>query len=94
MERVGLRAHLDAGLPPARAALADALRRLADPADQDDRPGLAMRVMVVFIERFAWHGRRDWDAAVALDPLDGDAALDALAEFLYKNRHSGRAGRP
>jgi hypothetical protein len=45
--------------------------------------------MIPFVERFAWHGRRDWNAAVVLDPLEDDAALDALAEFLFKHRHIG-----
>jgi hypothetical protein len=91
-ERLGLEAHVDASLPVASAALAAAFRASDDGPDED--PGLAKQVMGLFIERFAWHGHRDWDAAVSLGPLDDDAALDALAEFLYRHRHAGAARRP
>jgi hypothetical protein len=90
-ERAGLRAHLEAGLAPACQALDEASRLLRDHTDHG--PSLAHRVMVVFVERFAWHGRSDWNAAVVLDSIVDDAALDAVAEFLYNHRQAGAARR-
>jgi hypothetical protein len=86
-ERVGVRSHLQDGLPPARRALTEAFRFHQERPDRG--PSLSQRVMVLFVERFAWHGRRDWNAAIVLDSLDDDAALDAVAEFLFKYRHIG-----
>jgi hypothetical protein len=43
------------------------------------------------VERFAWHGPRDLAADVALDELTDDAALDALAEYLWATRRAGTA---
>jgi hypothetical protein len=60
---------------------------LTDP--DADATELGVGVVRLFAERFAWHARRDLGADVALDTLDDDAALDALAEFLWAVRQQG-----
>jgi hypothetical protein len=83
-----LQSFLDrtAGLPEARQAIRDAFQSLHDP--KADAADLCVKVLRHSLERFAWNGRRDLDADVALDDLTGDdAALDALAEFLWASRH-------
>jgi hypothetical protein len=88
----GLQVHRDAGLPSAEQALHDTFRSLVEPAGvasltlQD----LSLRALALFIERFAWLGRRELDADMTLDRCDQDGMLDALAEFLWAHRHAGR----
>jgi hypothetical protein len=91
-EELGIRAHLEAGLPSARNAMIAAIQTLRVPGGDD--PTLSLELLRLTIRDFAWHGRLDWNAAVALGPLDDDAALDAVAEFLYRNRHAGATRRP
>jgi hypothetical protein len=88
----GLRVHRDAGLPPAEQALIDAFRGLVGSAGADGAAArdLARRVVALFAARLAWHGRPALGADVALDDLDEDAMLDALAAFLWARRHAGR----
>jgi hypothetical protein len=75
-----------AGLPEARQAILDAFQSLHDP--KADPAELCVTVIRHSVERFAWNGRRDLNADVALDDLTGDdGALDALAEFLWASRH-------
>lgn len=47
--------------------------------------------MLLAIKHFAWHGWSDLDADIALDEIEEDAALDALAELLWETRHEGSA---
>jgi hypothetical protein len=77
--------HRAAGLPEARQAMRDAVQSLTDP--NADPSELCVSVLRLAMERFAWHARRDLDADVALDDLFDDAALDALAEYLWASRH-------
>jgi hypothetical protein len=87
-ERRGLSAHLDAGLPPSGRALREAFRHLVAPPVPPDPPGdtLAYRVMVLFAERFAWAGREELGADVALGEADEEALLEELADFLSRHR--------
>jgi hypothetical protein len=85
-ERLGLRFHLDSGLPTAARALEDVLGTLSGTSSPD--PELPTRVLAVSVQRLSWHGSADWQAAIALDRLDDEASLDALAEFLFAHRHS------
>jgi len=92
-ETGGLRVHRDAGLPDAEKALDDAFLNLgaAGGAADRNRHALAPRVVALFADRFAWHGRRELDADVILDDhVDEDALVDALAELLWVARHGGR----
>jgi hypothetical protein len=88
-EAQGFFIHREAGLPDAQQAIRDAFSSINDPdADPTDR---CVAVMSLSVERFAWHGPRDLAADVALDDLSPDAALDALAAYLWANRHAGPA---
>jgi hypothetical protein len=92
-EAQGFFYHRAGGLPEAREALRDAFRSLTEP--NADPTGLWRRVVRLSVERFAWHGRRDLDADVAVDDLIDEAALDALAEYLWASRRAEAAvGRP
>ena len=85
-EAQGFYFHRAADLPDADQALRDAMRSLrestADPTE------FCMRLLRLSIERFAWNGPRDLNADVALDDGSEDAALDALAEYLWATRHA------
>ena len=94
-EFTGIRTHLEAGLPPARQALASAFGVLEEPAGPEagDPPApLWPRVLDLFRRRFAWGGHSELDADVALGEADEDALLEALADFLWQRRR-GRGGR-
>ena len=88
-EAQGFFFHRDAGLPDAQEAIRDAFRSLAD--HHEERTDISKKVLRLFIDRFAWNGQRDLGAAIALDDLADDAALDALAEFFWAVRHAGCA---
>ena len=85
----GLLFHGRAGLLEVLQAIQQDLQTLHRP---DANPcELYTAVLRIFVERFAWHGRGDLDADVTLDDLTAEAALDALAEHLWANRHAGTA---
>jgi hypothetical protein len=90
-EQAGLRAHLDAGLPPAAQALRElflaATGRLPGPP-ASPAGTLAYRVTALFAERFAWDAQGELGAEVALGEADEDALLEALADFLWQHRPS------
>lgn len=65
----------------------DAFRSLNNP--EADPTELGVAVLRLSVERFAWHGQPELHADVALDDLVDDAALDALAEYLWATRHAG-----
>lgn len=86
-EAQGFYPHRQVGLPAAREVIREAFRSLDDPVA--DPTGLCVTVLRLSVERFAWNGQRDLGADVALDDLTADAALDALAEYLWASRHAG-----
>ena len=85
-ESQGFFVHQAAGLPSADQALRDAFRALLDPDANSTELGI--QVLRLSLERFAWNGPRDLNADIALDELSDEAALDALAQFLWTNRHA------
>ena len=87
-ECCGLSAHTDAGLPPSGQALREAFRHLHTPGVGPAHVGdtLAYRVIVLFAERFAWAGREELEADVAMGEADEDALLEDLADFLWEHR--------
>jgi hypothetical protein len=76
--------HRAVGLPAAQEAIAAALGFLEDP--DADPTLLRQTVLRLSIERFAWNGLRELGAEVALDDSLDEAALDALAEYLWACR--------
>jgi len=85
-ELLGLQVHLEAGLPRAEEAFLGVLNSLSG-EPRGEGIELATAVLVLHIRQFAWDARSEWHASVALGSLDGDEALDALAEFLWARRH-------
>jgi hypothetical protein len=97
-EQRGLRAHRDAGLPPADEALREVFRAAEAPeplaAKEQAATQLAGRVLAVFAERMAWDGRPLLGADLELGEADEDALVDALAKFLWAHRHDGEGAGP
>ena len=86
-EAQGFSFHRAVGLPEAREVIRHAFGSLND--STVDWKDLCVCVLRLSLERFAWHGWRDLGAPVAIDDLDDEAALDALAEYLWATRHPG-----
>ena len=59
-ESSGLRVHQDSGLPGAERAIIDAFGHLDATAEVEALPPVELprRVVALFADRFAWHGRR------------------------------------
>jgi hypothetical protein len=85
-ELAGLHVHTAAGLPGARAALLNAVESLADLSGDKQGEEALERVLALFLERFAWSGQLLLNADVSLDLIEDDAALDAVAELLWRHR--------
>ena len=85
-ERLGLGIHLQAGLPSASQALADACQAVTESGSIPWADELWASVLKVFVRHFAWHGRGELGAAITIDSLDEEAALDALARLLWERR--------
>jgi hypothetical protein len=86
-EALGYSLHRDAGLPAAQDVIRDAFCSLLKPAAS--ARDLDVAVMRLSLERFAWSGRSLLDAEIMLDLFNDEAALDALAEYLWATRHNG-----
>jgi len=78
---------VETGLPTAERAILDAFEGRDDPTPIGSLE-LPRRVVEVFATRFAWHARRELDAVVMLDDRIDEAALDAVARFLWDRRHA------
>ena len=76
--------HREVGLGKARDVIQDAFLSLDD-ADADPT-ALSRTVLRLSVERFAWNGPGELGAEVALDDALEDAALDALAAYLWACR--------
>src|SRR4051794_14365383 len=63
-ERNGIHTHLAAGLPTASEIIIQAFRNLAESGMIPHGGEIPRRVMGLFVDRFAWHGRRELDATV------------------------------
>jgi hypothetical protein len=98
-ERDGLLDPVAVGLPHARDAYDELMERAAHRPDSFSSvvisPPLHRKVMWVVLRQLAWNGRRDLGADVVLGRTDGDgeAELEAMAEFLWARRHPA-SGRP
>src|SRR4029079_12650299 len=78
--------HRLAGLPSAEEAIDNALQARA-PSEASKSTRFCEAVLGVAIAHFSWHGLSELNTYIALDPLDTDHSIDALAEFLWANRH-------
>lgn len=80
----GFNFHREAGLPSASEAIRDAFERLLE---KDAKPSpICNTVGRLALERFAWAGEPELGADVAIDDVDEELFLDALADFLWANR--------
>ena len=88
-EQLGIRVHLDHGLPPARQALIDVLHTATGQAEAEAAErsrSLASRVLNLSVERLAWNGRAQLGADVVLGAADQEQLLEALADYLWAHR--------
>lgn len=82
--------HVD-GLP----AVVDAAQELIDRAEslglvEDGALSLFLRLFEVYLDQFAWGARDLVGCDIVLGDLNEGAVVDALAEFLWANRHQVR----
>jgi len=86
-EDTGLTIHIDAGLPTADAACKELERR--SKAGDADFAGIDLwrNVNRVWTRHCAWHGEEILGAEILLTEIDADVLVDALADFLWQNRH-------
>jgi hypothetical protein len=84
-ERQGIFVHQEAGRPNA----IDAIQGLARTPRNRIPSELYMKVVKVWMDRFAWSGHADLNADVTLDDLKEDAELEAIASLLWAHRHDG-----
>ena len=82
-EAGGFPLHREIGLPSARDAAAEALSTVSDAIDPMK---LVVPVMRLALARFAWHGGQELNAELSIHGQLDDSYLDAIAEFLWKNR--------
>jgi hypothetical protein len=97
-EQSGLHVHRDAGLPSAHEALREVFWAVTAPAPLAEKAlaadRLRGRVLGVFLARLAWSGRALLGAHLELGEADEGALVDALAQFLWANRHQGGGTAP
>lgn len=85
-ERLGFHFHIEAGLPSGKNAIRDAFSTALDADNQSTE--FARSIMRLSLEKFAWSSRRELGAVIAMDAELDDAALDAMAEFLWASRRA------
>ncbi len=96
-EAAGYAAHLDAGLPSARAALDRVIDTLVTAATTKTTTAalgagaLAQAVFEVAVTRFAWGAWPILGTDIALDVDDEDRLVEVMAQFLWPRRHSAAA---
>ena len=83
--------HRDAGMPEAQQTIGEAFRLLTDL--DDDPTTLCWGVLRLAVEHFGWSGPAELGADVALDQVQEDVLLEALADFLWTHRPRDSAGR-
>jgi hypothetical protein len=95
-QRGGLPADLENAFPPAAELLEQLIRGfIADPLSfvstaSGDRHGLRSQVESIWLARCAWTAPSELAADVWLGDIDEDLLVNALAEFLWTNRHKLR----
>jgi hypothetical protein len=90
-ERAGLRSELSADLPSST----EAIQRLVPPESPDSSesapvvPELSAQVFRTWLERFSRSSRATLGTDIVLptNAVSEDELLDALADFLFENRH-------
>jgi hypothetical protein len=89
-EEIGLRVHVDAGLPTYFQAdweLAKQFWEHPELFGTIDSAKLFPRVFRVWRERFAMSGRQLLGADIRIDQIDDESFVENLAQFLYRHRH-------
>jgi hypothetical protein len=91
-EDAGVPIHFSIGLPQASKILADAIRSAQQGRGAYPKE-LSHVVHNLFIDRVAWHSRRDLGGVVELGGLDNETALDVVAELLWSRRRAEGEGK-
>ena len=89
-ERCGIRPQLVVDVPSYREAAEQFAARCMKGADEfkgEDATPLARRVLLVWIEHFAWDGPDTLGAEIVLGDVDEDRLVEVLAEFVWRHRH-------
>jgi hypothetical protein len=86
-EMIGIQVHRDAGMPAASEIIIDVLSSVTNPEAAARTAQLPSRVLALSIEHFAWAGRLELNCDVTVDPVDEDLFLEAMADFIWNNRH-------
>ncbi len=90
-ERAGLRPELPADLPTAEEAFRNLLPEEASGEEENAPvvPELSMKVFQTWLQRFSRSSRETLNTDVLLPAkaVSKDKLLDALADFLWANRH-------
>jgi hypothetical protein len=76
--------HIDAGVPKAQQAIHEAFLSFTE--SDADPIKLCTAVLRLSVERFSWSGPPELGADIALDEVQEDVLLEALADFLWEHR--------
>lgn len=90
-EGLGLRVHLEAGLPSAHDLLVCIFREVlsVDYKNPDGtNPPLLNKVLRLVIERFAWAGPQDLGADLVLGEAEEEQLVEILATLVWNHRQS------
>jgi hypothetical protein len=92
-EDQGIFIHFEAGLPDSTKLWVDLLTLIFKNAVADIQVfavGLSAWVLELATTRLAWNGMRLIGADMVLGDLDEDSSVEAIAQFLWANRHGGK----
>lgn len=86
----GSTAYVQAGLPTAREALCRAFTMATFNAKSEERvPTPLWEQVTAYANRqVAWHGLAELNAEIFVDFGDDEELLEAMAEFIWNNRHA------
>jgi len=87
-EMSGVLTHLQTGLPSAHEALVDVWRSNIDAEAAARMAGLPRKVHSLFEGHFAWASGEELRADVAIGDVENEKLLEAIADFLWENRHN------
>jgi hypothetical protein len=90
-EQKGYYFHREIGMPEAHVAICEAFLELENVDADPHKHWLA--ILSLSLERFAWSGPTELGADIALDGVQDDTLLEALADLLWTHRPRESTGR-